>query len=106
MKDLEFIWAGRVAVDSGTLSVADPCYWKSEKLDFDYVVDALDKATEDDLPPVEVGDLPHVGASMALVFPTVTGDGIYDVYTVWRGDDVVGFFTSFIKEDFMEQENE
>ena len=106
MKDLEFIWAGRVAVDSGTLSVSDPCYWKNKKLDFDYVADVLEKATQDDYPPVEVGDLPHVGASMGLVFPTFKGDGIYDVYTVWRGEEPVGFFTSFIKDDFAEQEVE
>jgi hypothetical protein len=106
MKDLEFIWAGRVAVDSGTLSVSDPCYWKNKKLDFHYVVDVLEKATQDDYPPVKVGDLPHVGASMGLVFPTFKGDGVYDVYTVWRGEEPVGFFTSFIKDDFAEQEVE
>lgn len=100
MNDLMFIWAGRLAVDSGMLGVADPVYWDDERLSGEPFIEAME--SEDDELPIELGNLDHVGASMGLVFPTFVGDGMFDVYTVWRNENMVGFFTSFVPDDFSE----
>lgn len=102
--NLKFIWAGRVTVDSGMLAVADPGYWSDERLGYENLIETAEDP--ETVLPYELGNLDHVGASMALVFPTIQGDGIYDVYTVWDEQNVIGFFASFVDDDFAEAEDE
>jgi len=102
MKDLEFILESSVVVDSGQLSICDPCYWQDERLSYDNILKHWDEqALEEDKDPIiELGQLDHVGSNMAVVFPTATGDGIFDVYSVWKDGEIQGMFVSFVKDDF------
>ena len=102
MKDLEFILESSVAVDSGQLSIADPCYWDDKRLAYDNILKHWDEQSlqEDKDPIIELGQLDHAETNMAVVFPTATGDGIFNVYSVWKDEEIQGMFVSFVKTDF------
>jgi hypothetical protein len=98
LNNAELIYSGSITVDSGLLSISDPCYWDDERLAYDNIIKIVENDTEEDDPIIELGQLEHVGASMALAFPTVTGDGIYSVYSVWQDNEIKGMFVSFENE--------
>ena len=100
MKDLEFILESSVAVDSGQLSIADPCYWDDKRLAYDHIIEHWESDEEDKDHIIELGQLDYAGTNMAVVFPTATGDGIFNVYSVWKDEKIQGMFVSFVKHDF------
>jgi hypothetical protein len=99
----EFVFESRVAVDSGQLSIADPCYWSNDELSQENLSKLNEENTDNQI--IELGVLNHVQATMATVFSTTRGDGIFDVYSVWKNKEIQGMFVSFMTE-LIESENE
>ena len=95
MPDFEFLWESRVAVDSGQLSIADPSYWSNKELSYDKILEA---EHDPESPTLDLGFLEKVEANMAVVFPTTIGDGVFDVFSVWKGEEVQGMFVSFVND--------
>ena len=100
MGTIDFITMGHLAVDSAQLAIGDPYYWNDERLDYEKVLEAGQAMDASDEICFTVGDLPHANASMALVFPTMDGDGTYEVSSVWQGDRLLGYFVSVDSEGF------
>jgi hypothetical protein len=95
---IEFMTMGYLAVDSAQLSISDPCYWDDERLNYDKIIEAAEAMDSSEEICYTLGDLPHANASMALVFPTMDGDGVYEVSSVWNGDRLLGYFVSVESE--------
>jgi hypothetical protein len=69
---------GHVGVDSGTLMIADPCYVTGDrwtKDDYDKYVVCMDEYTQ--------VNNKH-GASIATIFSSGFGDGVYGVYATYK----------------------
>ena len=97
---LEFVTMGYLAVDSAQLAIGDPCYWSDERLSYEKAIEAAEAMDASAEICYTLGDLPHAGASMALAFPTMDGDGTYEVSSVWQGDRLLGYFVSVDSEGF------
>jgi len=85
---------GDVAVDSGQLAISDPCYWSDKRLSEDSQEIAREECLEAQDVAYDLGILDHVGASMAMVFFTKGGDGMFKVFSVFEGEELKGYYVS------------
>jgi hypothetical protein len=72
------VMLARLAVDSGMLRIGDPCY------EMPYDAEVGEKGTLDHL-----GTVFGYPVSQAFDFPTVFGDGIYNVFGMYKDDIMV-----------------
>ena len=97
--DIREVLIGRIGVDSGQIMVCDPCYidshWKFEafeansprqKDNFTFTYNGACNATLQQGVARSGGEL---GNGLGVASSTAFGDGVYEVYQIWAGDNLL-----------------
>lgn len=92
-KEFEFQFETAVAVDSGQLGIGDPGYWNKPELEYDNILEVGQNADAN-------FDIENKYTTLASIWPTIYGDGMHSIYSVWNGKDIVGVFVSLESDNF------
>ena len=114
--DIREVLIGRIGVDSGQIMICDPCYinshWSNNEFDagaprqkdnFSFSYDGACNATLQEGVARSGGEL---GRGLGVASSTAYGDGVYEVYQIWGGDELLRVEIRFSNDDELSEDDE